>query len=68
MKKIITAVLAVLALCIPVYGQDVDYSGSFVSQAGVGLPYTHDNKGDFLIAQTYLTQLSGHIWTRPCCM
>ena len=53
MRKLITAVLAAFILCIPVYGQDVDYSGSFVSQAGVGLPYTHDNKGDFLISQTY---------------
>jgi hypothetical protein len=53
MRKLITAILVALILCIPVYGQEADYSGSFVSQAGVGLPNTHDNKGDFLISQTF---------------
>jgi len=32
--------------------QDIAFSGSLTSQAGVGLPNTHENKGDFLLGQT----------------
>ena len=42
-----------LALCaLPLSAQEIDFSGSLTSQAGVGLPNTHDNKGDYLLGQT----------------
>ena len=42
-----------LALCaLPLSAQETEFSGSLTAQAGVGLPNTHDNKGDFLLGQT----------------
>lgn len=37
---------------LPSFAQDLSFSGSLSSQAGIGLPNTHDNKGDFLLGQT----------------
>lgn len=36
---------------LSVFAQDIIYSGNFMSQAGIGLPNTHQNKGDFLLGQ-----------------
>lgn len=41
-----------LALAATVCSQETVFSGSLTAQAGVGLPNTHHNKGDFLLGQT----------------
>ena len=41
-----------LALAATVCAQETVFLGSLTSQAGVGLPNTHHNKGDFLLGQT----------------
>ena len=35
-----------------VFAQSLEFSGSLSAQAGIGLPYTNDNKGKFLTGQT----------------
>ena len=40
------------ASALPTFAQDINISGSLTSQAGIGLPHTHENKGDFLLGQT----------------
>ena len=39
------------ASALPTFAQDINISGSLTSQAGIGLPHTHENKGDFLLGQ-----------------
>lgn len=46
------AFFVLFILCGAVYAQEMEYSGSFITQAGAGLPNTHHNKGDFLVGQT----------------
>lgn len=46
------AFFVLFILCGTVYAQEMEYSGSFITQAGAGLPDTHHNKGDFLVGQT----------------
>ena len=41
-----------LAFAATVCAQETVFLGSLTSQAGVGLPNTHHNKGDFLLGQT----------------
>ena len=41
-----------LALAATVCSQETVFLGSLTAQAGVGLPNTHHNKGDFLLGQT----------------
>ena len=41
-----------LALAATVCSQETGFLGSLTAQAGVGLPNTHHNKGDFLLGQT----------------
>ena len=41
-----------LALAATVCAQETVFLGSLTSQAGVGLPNAHHNKGDFLLGQT----------------
>ena len=41
-----------LALAATVCAQETVFLGSLTSQAAVGLPNTHHNKGDFLLGQT----------------
>lgn len=36
----------------PSFAQELNFSGNLSSQMGVGLPHTHENKGDFLLGQT----------------
>ena len=43
---------AFLALSATVFAQEINFSGNLTTQAGVGLPNTHDNKGKFLLGQT----------------
>ena len=50
--RCLSAVFALLFLCSAAFAQDFDYRGNLTTQAGVGLPNTHDNSGDFLIGQT----------------
>ena len=50
-------ILKFISLCgfataTSVLAQDINISGSLTSQAGIGLPHTHENKGDFLLGQT----------------
>ena len=33
------------------FAQEINFTGSLTSQAGIGLPHTHENKGDFLLGQ-----------------
>ena len=33
------------------FAQEINFTGSLTSQAGLGLPHTHENKGDFLLGQ-----------------
>ena len=40
------------AAVVSVFAQETIFLGSLTSQAGVGLPNTHHNKGDFLLGQT----------------
>ena len=40
-----------LILASTVFAQEINFTGSFTSQAGLGLPHTHENKGDFLLGQ-----------------
>ena len=49
-RNLLIAVV-LLVLCSALFAQDMDYSGTFITQAGVGLPNTHHNSGDFLIGQ-----------------
>ncbi|MBQ6780037.1 MAG: hypothetical protein IJP62_02275 [Treponema sp.] len=52
-RHVLIALAAGLALFVlPLAAQEIDFSGSLITQAGVGLPNTHDNKGDFLLGQT----------------
>ena len=37
---------------LPSFAQELNFSGNLSSQMGVGLPHTHENKGDFLLGQT----------------
>lgn len=37
---------------LPSFAQEINFSGNLSSQMGVGLPHTHENKGDFLLGQT----------------
>ena len=46
------AFFVLFILCGTAYAQEMEYSGSFITQAGAGLPDTHHNKGDFLVGQT----------------
>ncbi|OWV11823.1 DUF1302 family protein [Fibrobacter sp. UWB5] len=41
-----------LALAVTICAQETVFLGSLTSQAGVGLPNAHHNKGDFLLGQT----------------
>lgn len=34
-----------------IFAQEINFTGSFTSQVGIGLPHTHENKGDFLLGQ-----------------
>ena len=34
------------------FAQEINFTGNLTSQAGIGLPHTHENKGDFLLGQT----------------
>lgn len=51
-RRFLLAFFVLFILCGAVYAQEMEYSGSFITQAGVGLPNTHHNKGDFLVGQT----------------
>ena len=51
-RRCLSAVFALLFLCSGAFAQDFDYRGNLTTQAGVGLPNTHHNSGDFLIGQT----------------
>ena len=51
-RRILLAAFALFILCGALSAQEIDFKGSFITQAGVGLPYTHHNSGDFLIGQT----------------
>lgn len=51
-RRFLLAFFVLFILCGAVYAQEMEYSGSFVTQAGAGLPNTHHNKGDFLVGQT----------------
>ncbi len=37
---------------LPSFAQEINFSGNLSSQMGIGLPHTHENKGDFLLGQT----------------
>lgn len=50
--RFLLAFFVLFILCGAVYAQEMEYSGSFITQAGAGLPNTHHNKGDFLVGQT----------------
>lgn len=50
--RFLLAFFVLFILCGAVYAQEMEYSGSFITQAGAGLPDTHHNKGDFLVGQT----------------
>lgn len=50
--RFLLAFFVLVILCGAVYAQEMEYSGSFITQAGAGLPNTHHNKGDFLVGQT----------------
>lgn len=57
MKKILQHMTALLVstfalTTFPAFSQEIQFSGNFTTQAGVGLPYTHDNSGDFLLGKT----------------
>ena len=47
-----TALLCGLAAATSVLAQETVFLGTLTSQAAVGLPNTHHNKGDFLLGQT----------------
>jgi len=51
-RRFLLAFFVLFILCGAVYAQEMEYSGSFITQAGAGLPNTHHNKGDFLVGQT----------------
>ena len=51
-RRFLLAFFVLFILCGAVYAQEIEYSGSFITQAGAGLPNTHHNKGDFLVGQT----------------
>ena len=51
-RRFLLAFFVLFILCGAVYAQEMEYSGSFITQAGAGLPNTHHNKGDFLMGQT----------------
>ena len=46
------ALLCGLATVTSTFAQETVFSGNLSTQAGVGLPNTHHNKGDFLLGQT----------------
>jgi len=50
--RFLLAFFVLFILCGTAYAQEMEYSGSFITQAGAGLPDTHHNKGDFLVGQT----------------
>lgn len=60
MKKSFTAVFFVLVFAsLFAFSQSIDISGNLTTQAGYGLPNTHDNKGRALLGNTILeTKLS----------
>ena len=54
MKHSILNVIAagVFAIGLPAFAQEIEFTGSLTTQAGIGLPNADDNKGDFLTGQT----------------
>ncbi|WP_405338671.1 DUF1302 family protein [Fibrobacter sp.] len=42
----------IFAIAASIFAQETVFLGSLTSQAGVGLPNAHHNKGDFLLGQT----------------
>ncbi len=54
MKQSISAIVPLcgLAFVASVFAQETSLGGTLTTQAGVGLPNAHHNKGDFLLGQT----------------
>ncbi|EID85024.1 hypothetical protein MSI_15110 [Treponema sp. JC4] len=54
MKRSVLNMIAagLFALSLPAFAQEIEFTGSLTTQAGIGLPNTDDNKGDFLTGQT----------------
>ena len=51
-RRILSSSFVLLVLCSALFAQEIDFRGNFITQAGVGLPNTHHNSGDFIIGQT----------------
>ena len=51
-RRILSSAFVLLVLCSALFAQEIDFRGNFITQAGVGLPNTHHNSGDFIIGQT----------------
>ena len=51
-RRILSSAFVLLVLCSAIFAQEIDFRGNFITQAGVGLPNTHHNRGDFIIGQT----------------
>ncbi|MBR5017650.1 MAG: hypothetical protein IKX50_07975, partial [Spirochaetia bacterium] len=52
MRRFLLVLFLLFLLCGAASAQELDYSGSFITQAGAGLPNTHHNSGDLLVGQT----------------
>lgn len=54
MKRSVLNMIAagLFALSLPAFAQEIEFTGSLTTQAGIGLPNADDNKGDFLTGQT----------------
>ena len=51
-RRFLLVLFVLFLLCGAAFAQELDYSGSFITQAGAGLPNTHHNSGDLLVGQT----------------